>query len=60
MEFIRACDGQASLDDYFRTSERIVERVDRDRAKEFVEHIHYSRLLPNNTIETFGLYLGGN
>jgi len=50
---------QMTIFDYCRTQERVVEEIDRKEAKEFVEKIHYSRLLPNNTIRTFGLYKGG-
>ena len=38
---------------------RVVETIERERAKDFVEKIHYSRLLPNNVVYSFGLYKDG-
>lgn len=50
---------QISFADLVRTSDRQVEPIDRNRAKAFVERIHYSRILPNNVVYSFGLFEGG-
>ena len=50
--------GQVSLADILRTADKHIEPIDRETAREFIERIHYSRLLPNNVIYQFGLYEG--
>ena len=50
---------QISMFDLSRGDGRTVEQIPRDMAKQFVERIHYSRLLPSNVVYSFGLYEGG-
>ena len=50
------CKGQMCLSDFTRGNERTVELIDRDRARFFIEKIHYSRKYPMNTVYNFGLY----
>ena len=51
---------QISLFDVMREPERTVELIPRERAKAFVEKIHYSRKLPSNVVKSFGLYEDGD
>lgn len=51
---------QQNLFDYMRTDERIVEPIERNVAKEFIERIHYSRKLPSNVVKSFGLFENGS
>lgn len=50
---------QMSIFDLLRSPERTVERIEREKAKDFVESIHYSRKLPSNVVFSFGLFEGG-
>ena len=50
---------QLTIFDLCRPKERLVEEIDKTRAKNFIEKIHYSRLMPQNTIRTFGLFENG-
>lgn len=50
---------QLSLFDLTRKSGLVVEQIDRERAKPFIEGIHYSRIFPNNIVYSFGLYEDG-
>lgn len=50
---------QLNMFDLMREKERIVEPIPKDRAKSFVEAIHYSRKLPSNVVYCFGLYEDG-
>lgn len=50
---------QLSLFDILRTNDRVVEEIGRDKAKPFIERIHYSRKLPSNVVRSFGLFEGG-
>ena len=47
---------QISFADLMRTTDRHIEGIDRDTARDFIERIHYSRNLPNNVVHCFGLY----
>ena len=51
---------QMSIFDLLRSPERTVERIEREKAKDFVESIHYSRKLPSNVVFSFGLFEGGS
>lgn len=46
-----------NLLDEIMSPELHIEKIDREQARPFIEKIHYSRLLPNNTVYCFGLYL---
>lgn len=47
---------QISIFDLLRGTDRVVEPIEREKAKLFVEAIHYSRKLPSNVVSSFGLY----
>lgn len=47
---------EGSLLDGLREGGREVDVIPRNVAKEFVERIHYSRVLPSNVVYSFGLY----
>ena len=50
---------QFSFTDLARGDEKTVEPIDRNKARDFVEAIHYSRKLPSNVVHSFGMYEGG-
>lgn len=50
---------QITVFDFLRGDERTVERISREKAKPFVESIHYSQKYPTNVTHSFGLFEGG-
>lgn len=50
---------QVSMIDMISTEEKYVRRISRDLAKPFIESIHYSRKLPSNVTDAFGLFVNG-
>ena len=50
---------QVSMIDMMSTEEKYVRRISREMARPFVESIHYSRNLPSNVTDSFGLFVNG-